>query len=107
MLTKTAYMEFLRCPREFWLMQNSVAPTDDELPLQAKHLREQGYDVQRLAQKMSIFQTGTVSTQMRFEANDCWTSSDIVTTDTATGEISIYEVKSGSKVKDEYIADVA
>jgi hypothetical protein len=107
MLTKSAYIEFLRCPREFWLSHNSIAPTDGELSLHAKHLREQGYDIQRLAEKMTIFQTGIVSTQMRFVTDDMWTSSDIVTTDPFTKEISIYEVKSGSKVKDEYIADVA
>src|SRR5688572_19273592 len=107
MLTKSAYMEFLRCPNEFWLAHNSPSKTDDDRTLLEKHLREQGYDVQRLAEKMSIFQTGVVNTQMKFVADDMWTSADIVTTDPVTKEISIYEVKSATKVKDEYIYDVA
>src|SRR5688572_26380913 len=107
MLTKTAYLEFLRCPNEFWLAHNSPSPKDEELSLEHKHRREQGYDIQRQAYKMSIFQTGIVSTQMKFEADDCWTSADVVVTDPATQEISIYEIKSGASVKDEYIYDLA
>lgn len=110
MLTKTSYMEFLRCPQEFWLQTNSVQRTDEDLTPHEKHLREQGYDVQRLAQKMSIFNgaaAGTVNFQRMFQTDEIFTSADIVVTDNKTDEISIYEVKSSASVKPENIDDVA
>jgi CRISPR/Cas system-associated exonuclease Cas4 (RecB family) len=107
MLTKSAYMEFLRCPREFWLSQHS--DQRPELTLEGQHRREQGYDVQRLAREMSIFKTGIVNFERRFLSDEFDAKSDVVVTDPENGEISIYEVKSGTSVekKPEYIDDVA
>lgn len=107
MLTKSAYMDFLRCPREFWLDQHSDERA--ELSLEAQHRREQGYDVQRLAREMSIFKSGVVNFERRFLSDEFDAKSDVVITDPDTGEISIYEVKSGTSIekKPEYIDDVA
>jgi hypothetical protein len=107
MLTKSAYMEFLRCPREFWLQQTTGERED--LSLEGQHRREQGYDVQRLAREMSIFKTGIVNFERRFLSDEYDAKSDVVVTDPDTGEISIYEVKSGTGVdkKPEYIDDVS
>jgi len=109
-LTKNAYLEFLRCPQEFWLQQNSRTPSDEELTLHERHLREQDYEVLRLAQKMSIFNggaTGIAGFRRMFETDELWTSADIIVTDKETGAISIYEVKSHASVKPEDIDDLA
>lgn len=105
MLTKSSYIDYLRCPREFWLSQQS--DEREELSLHARHLREQGYAVQGIARQMSIFKTGIVNHERTFETAELKSKSDIVVVDETTGELSIYEVKSGSKVKDDYVIDVA
>ncbi len=110
MLTKNSYLEFLRCPREFWLHFHFPTEIDDDLTLQAKHLRQQGFEVLQLAKKMRLFTTevdGLVEFGRIFSTEHITTSTDITVTDPATGEISIYEVKSGTRVKPEYIDDVA
>lgn len=111
MLTKTAYQEFLRCPQEYWLQHTSPELFKGELTLHDKHLREQGYEVQRYAIQLNIFDLNpelyTVESERQFETDDLYAKSDIVVTDLATGQLSIYEVKSSSKVKPEHITDVA
>lgn len=111
MLTKTAFQEFLRCPQEFWLQHNVPDLFTSELTLQAKHLREQGYEVQRLAKALSIFGLDPEQFEVEFEreftTDDLYAKSDIVVTDRNTRAISIYEVKSSSSVKPEHITDVA
>lgn len=109
-LTKNSYLEFLRCPREFWLHFHFPVEIDDDLTLQAKHLRQQGFEILQLAKKMRLFTTeadGLVEFGRIFSTEHITTSTDITVTDSATGEISIYEVKSGTRVKPEYIDDVA
>lgn len=110
MLNKNSYLEYLRCPQEFWLNFHSPAPSDDEIPLDQKHRREQGFQVLQLAKKMSIFngeQAGLVEFHRIFSTDYLITSTDITVTDRATGTISIYEVTSSSKVKDKHLDDVA
>jgi hypothetical protein len=111
LLTKTAYQEFLRCPQEYWLQHTSPELFKGELKLQDKHLREQGYEVQRYALSLDIFDLDpelyAVESEREFATRDLYAKSDIVVTDLTSGQLSIYEVKSSSKVKPEYITDVA
>ncbi|MCC7309498.1 MAG: DUF2779 domain-containing protein [Acidobacteria bacterium] len=110
MLTKNSYLQYLNCPNEFWLAFHSPAPSEEDLPLAQKHRRQQGFEVLRLAKKMSIFNGGSkgiVEFGRIFSTEHITTSADITLTDPATGDLSIYEVKSGSKIKDEHYDDLA
>jgi CRISPR/Cas system-associated exonuclease Cas4 (RecB family) len=110
-ITKTGYMLFLKCPNEFWLSYQKPELFERIDDLKYRHLRQQGYDVQRLVREMSVFRTEpaerTVEFERDFKASGLFARSDIVATTTATGEIEIYEIKSSSKVKDDHIHDVA
>lgn len=110
MLNKNSYLQFLRCPQEFWLNFHTPAQNNEEPTLHQQYLMEQGFEVLQLAKKMSIFarsETGLVEFHRIFSTDYLTTSADITVTDAATGELHIYEVKSSTKVKPEYIHDVA
>lgn len=110
-ITKTGYMLFLKCPNEFWLSYRNPELFDPVDDIKYRHLRQQGYDVQRLVRQMSVFTTDPAEKSVEFErdfkAPRLFARSDIVAASTATGEIEIYEIKSSSKVKDDHIHDVA
>ncbi len=111
-LTKSKYLQFLTCPNEFWLGHHQPILVQHEETLEYKHLREQGYAVQRLAREMSLFKRlDTDNYQVDFERSfstaDLFAKSDAIITDKQTGGLVIYEIKSSSKIKDEYIDDVA
>ncbi|MCC6330283.1 MAG: DUF2779 domain-containing protein [Acidobacteria bacterium] len=110
MLTKNSYLQYLNCPNEFWLAFHSPAPSEEDLPLAQRHRRQQGFEVLQLAKKMSIFNGGSngiVEFGRIFSTENITTSADITLTDPATGDLSIYEVKSSSKIKDEHYDDLA
>ena len=48
LLTKSRYLQFLTCPREFWLAHHKPELFSREETLQYIHLREQGYAFQEL-----------------------------------------------------------
>lgn len=109
-LTKTAYMRYLKCPPEFWLYINQPLLVVEPYSLEYEHLRQQGYEVERYVKQLAQFQPSesrTVDFQRTFQTADFTARSDIVVTDTATGEIEIYEIKGASKVKPEHYDDVA
>lgn len=108
-LTKSKFRRFIDCKNEFWLdhhFPEQVEP--DSLEYQLR--REAGYEVERLARTLPIFADpdGTrVTFGKDFETETLFAKADIVVTDSATGEIDIYEVKSGTKAKPEYVLDLA
>lgn len=108
-LTKSDFIRFIACKNEFWLDAHFPEP-EGELSLLDKHKREFGYEVGRLARTLPNF-TATETTVFEFEkifeSEKAYAKSDIVATDLATGEIEIYEVKSGTKAKEEYKLDLA
>ena len=55
-LTKSAYLQYLRCPKEFWLQMNQPLFVSQPYSLEYEHLRQQGYAVQQLARKLDRFQ---------------------------------------------------
>jgi hypothetical protein len=107
LLTKSDFLEFLRCRQEYWLRHHHPELFTEERSLLADHLREQGYEVERLARTLAIFEGRHVSYQREFVSETLHAKSDIVVTDPSDDSLEIYEVKSGSKVKDEYLIDVA
>ena len=109
-LTKTAYLNFLKCPQEFWLEYHEPLLVAEPITLEHEHLRQQGYAVENLVRKLARFQPSddhAVDFQRIFQTADLAARSDVVVTDTATGEIDIYEIKSTNSVKDEHYDDVA
>ncbi|MBK8466768.1 MAG: hypothetical protein IPL32_13140 [Chloracidobacterium sp.] len=109
-LTKTAYLNFLKCPQEFWLEYHQPLLVAKEITLEHEHLRQQGYAVEQLVKQMSRFQMNdeiAVDFQRTFQTADVAARSDIVVTDRASGEIEIFEIKSSSSVKEEHYDDVA
>jgi hypothetical protein len=111
-LTKTAFQEFLRCPREFWLRHHQPDLYSGEPSLEGKHRREQGYEVQRYARQLALFTNLDpdryhLQHEKQFRTADLYAKSDTVVTDKVTGSMHIYEVKSSTKKKPEYIDDIA
>ena len=109
-LNKTDFLRFLSCPNEFWLKLRMPLLLQTPSTLEYEHLREQGYTVERYAKRLEQFQpTGpfAVDFQRVFQTNDLYAKSDIVVTDSTTGVLDIYEIKSSGSVKPEHLDDVS
>ena len=109
-LTKSKFRRFIDCKNEFWLDHHFPEEGQVAESLEYQLRREAGYEVERLARTLPILgdTDGTrVVFGMDFETEDLFAKADIVVTDQSTGEIEIYEVKSGTKAKPEYVLDLA
>ncbi len=109
-LTKTAYLQFLKCPPEFWLQVHEPLMVAEPATLEHEHLRQQGYLVESYVKKLSRFQTNEnffVDFQKTYQTADLTARCDIVVLDRATNEVEIYEIKSSGSVKEEHYDDVA
>ncbi len=109
-LSKSSFLQFLKCPQEFWLEAHQPLLSAEPITLEHEHFRQQGYAVESYVKQLAQFQTDDekfVDFQRTFQTSDLIARSDIVVTDRRTNEIDIYEVKSSSSVKDEYYDDVA
>ena len=109
-LTKTAYLSYLKCPQEFWLRHHQPPLFASPITLESDHLFRQGNEVQRLVRSLERFQSNDlqiVDFERTFQTADFFARCDVTVTDKATGEISIYEIKAASSVKDEHYDDVA
>jgi hypothetical protein len=109
-LTKTAYLKYLKCPQEFWLEHHQPELFKEPEKLEYQHLRQQGYEVENYVKLLSQFQsneTKSVDFQRTFQTAEFAARSDVVVTDKATGEVSIYEIKGAASVKEEHYDDVA
>lgn len=108
MLTKSHFKQYLSCQNEFWLNHHLPEPREEE-SLEYQLRREAGYEVETYARTLSSFvqnEHQTVEFGKEFVAGDLYAKADIVITDIASGAIEIYEVKSGTKVKEEYQIDL-
>lgn len=109
-ITKTAYLQFLKCPAEFWLDFHEPLFAARPVTLEREHLRQQGYAVEQLVRDMARFRSdgsNLIEFQRTFQTAELAARSDIVTTDKATGELDIYEVKAAGSLKEEHYDDVA
>lgn len=125
MLTKSNFMQFLRCSCELWLTKQRpdlVPPTDPAL----QRIFDEGNVVDKWAQKLfpngvnvdgfgkpaaentkkAIANGATVLLQPTFMTSTISCRCDILTKND-DGSWDIYEVKSSTDVKEEHIADVA
>jgi hypothetical protein len=109
-LTKSAYLQYLRCPQEFWLQMKQPLFVSEPYSLEYEHLRQQGYAVQQLARKLDRFKTAdnvVFDFERPFQTADLYARCDIVATDQATGVVDIYEIKAAASVKEDHYDDVA
>jgi hypothetical protein len=109
-LSKTDFLQYLKCPPEFWLAYHEPLLFASEVTLERQHLRQQGYAVEQLVKQMQRFREDAcqlVDFQRTFQTAQLASRSDIVVTDRANGELEIYEIKSSSSVKAEHYDDVA
>jgi len=109
-ITKTSYLQFLKCPAEFWLDFHEPLFAAAPITLEREHLRQQGYAVEQLVRDMARFQsdgTALIEFQRTFQTAELAARSDIVVTDKATGDIDIYEIKAAGNLKEEHYDDVA
>ena len=132
-ITKTDFLEYLRCPNNFWLEKNdpkSFVPQEDTEFEKTKI--QEGYEVEQLAQ--SLFTNGILVSGMIVEQNEktkeliankespiyqatfltgrsLLAKVDILTYNKSSDRWNIYEVKSSTKVKTDrqnnHIKDVA
>jgi CRISPR/Cas system-associated exonuclease Cas4 (RecB family) len=108
MLTKSDFQRFLTCKNEFWL-DHHFPEEKSEPSLEYQLRREAGYEVEGLARTLAAFKDRndvTVDFGTEFQTDALYAKADIVLTDNVTGEIEIYEVKSGTKAKQEYQIDL-
>ncbi len=103
-LTKTDFIQFLDCSKSLWLMKRDPDnyPSGEFSAFIQKLLRE-GYEVERYARQLfaELSDGKTVGFQKIFETeNGIFARSDIVVKD-ADGKLSIYEVKSSTRLKHE------
>ena len=106
MINKSHFKKFLSCPNEYWLDHHFPA---DPVPMSVngQFRREIGYEVEHHARTLPQFAGANVSFGTEFQSADLYAKADIVITDEATGEIDIYEVKSGASAKEDYQIDLA
>src|SRR4051812_35969078 len=89
-LSKTAYLEFLKCPQEFWLRHHQPLLIPEEITLEHEHLRQQGYAVEQLVKSLARFQANddvTVDFQRTFQTADLTARIDVLVTYKTSGEI--------------------
>lgn len=110
MLTKSDFKNFLSCKNEFWL-DHHFPEEKVEPSLEYQIRREAGYEVEGFAKTLTQFRdrdnVTTVDFGREFQTETLYAKADIVVTDNLTGEIEIFEVKSGTKAKEEYQIDLA
>lgn len=96
-LTKSDFLYYLQCPREFWLMKKKPELFPRERDEAADHLINTGYRVQKYAE--TLFPNAEF--ERRFETEHLLAKADIY----ADG--AIYEVKSSGSVKEDHLYDLA
>ena len=109
-LTKTAYLSYLRCPQEYWLLAHQPLFVMEPYSLEYEHLRQQGYAVQQQVKQLERFQSSdnfAVDFERTFQTADLYARTDIVMSDRTTGIVDIYEIKSSASVKEDHYDDVA
>ena len=110
MLSKTDYLQFLKCPKSLWLLKNKPAlyPESDNSVYEEKLSRE-GYEFQKLIQDIIIGKNGgaNVSFEKPFSTKKgLYAIADIVIKN-IDGKLDIYEVKSSTKVEKTHLSDAA
>lgn len=105
-LSKSDFIRYLKCPNELWLRKNKWDFFDNKPTPETQFLSNQGYQVQDYAERLIY---DTVSKKMKSEVKAVYKNlnarADIIVQ--GTKYTSIYEVKSSTELKDQYIYDLA
>jgi hypothetical protein len=105
-LTKSEYLSFLECDREFWLRRRKPELFVRERTVQDDYMRRMGYQVQALAKQMFMDgDFGKCHFEKPFETDLHYCRCDVFAE--KDGENIIYEVKGSKSVKPEHLADLA
>ncbi|MCC6414083.1 MAG: DUF2779 domain-containing protein [Saprospiraceae bacterium] len=107
-ITKSNFLLYLACPPEFWYNKHrpelfTAPPGEEDL-----FTMRQGQAVEALARnwfKPSV--TLQIEYQTVFQTDTLYARADVVLTNPQTGERTLVEIKSGTKVTDEYLYDLA
>lgn len=105
MLNKTEYLQYLSCPREYWL-QKKYPDLFNEDSLEIQHLVDQGYEVEELV-KSIFLGDDSIEFQKQFCIDGLYTRTDVFKLDAKNLDTSIFEIKSTSSLKDEHLDDLA
>lgn len=109
MLTKSKFRNFKDCRNEFWL-DHHFPPLPEEETLDYQLRRETGYQIESLARTLPIFAARdgfVVEFGKVFQTDNMYAKADIVVSESGSNRVAIYEVKSGTSVKEEYQLDLA
>ncbi|MDD4382284.1 MAG: DUF2779 domain-containing protein [Candidatus Dojkabacteria bacterium] len=100
MLTKSDYKIYLESPIHLWALKHGkYNHIEDEYE---KHLKEQGYEVEKLAQQYALkYISPKCNFQKIYQTDDLYSRADIEYKD------DIYEVKSSTKIKQEDKDDIS
>lgn len=100
MLTKSDYITYLESPIHLWaLKHDKYILKEDEFE---KHLKEQGYDVEKIAQQYALkYISKKCEFQKIYQTDDLYFRADFV------NDNDIYEVKSVTKIKQREKDDIA
>lgn len=107
-ITKSEFLLYLACSPEFWYNKHrpglfAAPPGEEDL-----FAMRQGQAVERLAQGwFKPSHTLQVGFQTDFRTNVLYARADVVLTNPHTGARTLVEIKSGTKVTDEYLYDLA
>ncbi len=109
-LTKTDFIQFLNCPKSFWLMRNKPDECPcEELSEYGQKLIKEGYEFESYVTQLikNLPDTSSFEFQKTFETEDGLFARLDIARHNDDGSINIYEIKSSNSVKDEHIYDTA
>ncbi len=105
MISKSDYKIYLESPRHFWALKNNQYY--DQLSDFAKHLISTGYEVEETAKEyISKHVSNSYEYQKRLIHNDLECIIDFFVYNKEDDAYCIYEVKSSTKLSEEYINDL-
>ena len=107
-LTKTNYLQFLKCPKSLWLLKHKphLYPKSTTSNYEEK-LAAEGYQVQRLVEQYLLQEeeTGIHSFEKPYQTNNgLYAMADIISTN-EDGSVNVYEVKSTGSINKEHLID--
>ena len=107
-LTKTNYLQFLKCPKSLWLLKHKphLYPKSTTSKYEEK-LAAEGYDVQKLVEQHLLQEEDTSihSFEKPYQTNEgLYAMADIISRN-EDGSVNVYEVKSTGSIYKEHLID--
>ena len=107
-LTKTNYLQFLKCPKSLWLLKHKphLYPKSTTSKYEEK-LAAEGYQVQRLVEQYLLQEeeTSMHSFEKPYQTDEgLYAMADIISRN-EDGSVNVYEVKSTGSINKEHLID--